>query len=63
MYAREVFKKSPKLRKQLWAGDFWSDGYFKKSVDDKVTAYIIRKYIEYQTHEENFIQLTMFEKS
>ena len=61
--AREVFKRFPKLRKQLWAGEFWSDGYFVRSVGDKVTAEIIRRYIEYQTHEDNSSQLPMFEKS
>ncbi len=61
--AREVFKKFPKLRKQLWAGEFWSDGYFVRSVGDKVTADIIRKYIEYQMHEEKSLQLHMFKKS
>ena len=60
--AREIFKKFPKLRKQLWAGELWSDGYFVRSVGDKVTADIIRKYIEYQTHEENSLQIRMFEK-
>ena len=60
---REVFKKFPKLKKQLWAGEFWSDGYFVRSVGDKVTADIIRRYIEYQTHEENSLQLRRFEKS
>ncbi len=59
--AREVFRKFPKLRKQLWAGAFWSDGYFVRSVGDKITADIIRKYIEYQTHEENSLQLRIFE--
>ena len=60
--AREVFKKFAKSRKQLWAGEFWSDGYFVRSVGDKVTAEIIRRYIEYQTHEETSSQLPMFEK-
>ena len=60
--AREVFKKFPKLRKQLWAGELWNDGYFVRSVGDNVIADIIRKYIEYQTHEENSSQLKMFEK-
>ncbi len=59
---REVFKKFPKLRKQLWAGELWNDGYFVRSVGDKVTAEIIRKYIEYQIHEDNSSQLAMFEK-
>ena len=43
--AREVFKRFPKLGKQLWAGELWNDGYFVRSVGDKVTADIIRKYI------------------
>jgi len=59
--AREVFKKYPKLRKQLWAGELWNDGYFIRSVGDNVIADVIRKYIEYQTHEENASQLKMFD--
>jgi putative transposase len=61
--AREVFSKFPELRKQLWAGELWNDGYFVRSVGDKVTADIIRKYIEYQAHEDDAIQLTMFHNS
>ena len=58
--AREVFKKFPKLRKKLWAGELWNDGYFVRSVGDKVTADEIRKYIEYQAHEDDSNQLNMF---
>ncbi len=36
--AREAFKRFPELRKQLWAGELWNDGYFVRSVGDKVTA-------------------------
>jgi len=61
--AREAFSKFPDLRKQLWAGELWNDGYFVRSVGDKVTADIIRKYIEYQTHEDDSIQLNMFDNS
>ena len=61
--AREAFKKFPNLRKQLWAGELWNDGYFVRSVGDKVTADIIRKYIEYQAHEDDSIQLNMFDNS
>ena len=59
--AREVFKKFRKLRKQLWSGELWSDGYFVRSVGDKVTADVIRRYIEYQTREHTSSQLPMFE--
>ena len=59
--AREVFKKFTKLREELWAGELWSDGYFVRSVGDTVTAEVIRKYIEYQTHDDS-LQLRMFEQ-
>ncbi|MFC1910666.1 hypothetical protein ACFLXC_05210 [Chloroflexota bacterium] len=39
----------------------WNDGYFVRSAGDNVIADIIRKYIEYQTNEENASQLKMFE--
>ena len=44
-------------------GKIWSDGYFVRSVGDKVTADVIRRYIEYQKQEENPEQLRMFEKT
>ncbi len=61
--AKEVFKKYPELRKQLWAGELWNDGYFVRSVGDEVTATIIRKYIEYQKHEDNSKQLSLLQKA
>jgi putative transposase len=63
MSAREIFKKFPDLRKQLWARELWNDGYFVRNVGDKVTADIIRRYIEYQTHEADSTQLNMFNDS
>ena len=44
---REEF---PRVKKQLWGGEFWEDGYFARTVGDKVTADIIKKYIRF--HEE-----------
>ena len=61
--AREVFKKFPKMRKAMWLGRIWGDGYFVRSVGDKVTADVIRKYIRYQKHEDTPSQLAMFEKA
>ena len=60
--AREIFKKFPKVKRAMWSGKIWSDGYFVRSVGDKVTADVIRKYIEYQRHEHNSVQLRMFNK-
>jgi len=59
--AREVFKKFRRLRRDFWAGELWSDGYFVRSVGDKVTADVIRRYIEYQAQEHVSPQLPLFE--
>jgi len=50
--AKMVFKEFPEVKKQLWGGEFWSDGYFVRSVGDKVTSEIIRRYIKYQQQEQ-----------
>jgi putative transposase len=46
--AKMVFKQFPEVKKELWGGEFWSDGYFVRSVGDKVTSEVIRRYIKYQ---------------
>jgi putative transposase len=28
--ARELFRKHPELKKELWGGEFWTDGYYAK---------------------------------
>ena len=60
--AREVFKRFPKIRRAMWSGMIWGDGYFVRSVGDKVTADVIRKYIQYQKQEDTPSQLMMFER-
>lgn len=50
--AREIFKKFPRLRKQLWAGELWNDGYFARTVGDKVTSDVIRRYIKYHNNDQ-----------
>ena len=59
--AREIFQRFPRLRKQLWAGELWRDGYFVRSVGGQVTAEVIRRYIEYQAQEHISPQLPLFE--
>jgi len=49
--AREVFRRYPIVREQLWGGELWNDGYFVRSVGDEVTAEVIRRYIKLQ-HED-----------
>lgn len=58
---REVFKRFPKLREKFWSGELWSDGYFVRSVGDRVTADLIRRYIEYQVQEQTSSQPRLFD--
>ena len=59
--ARELFKKFPKVKKMMWSGKIWNEGYFVRSIGDKVTADVIRKYIQYQKQEKP-TQVKMFER-
>ena len=60
--AREVFQKFPKMRKLMWSGKILNEGYFVRSVGDKVTDEVIGEYIKYQKHEDEDCQLKLFEK-
>jgi len=50
--AKMVFKEFSEVKEQLWGGEFWSDGFFVRSVGDKVTSEVIRRYIRYQQQEQ-----------
>ena len=39
--------RHPRVKKELWGGEFWEDGYFVRKVGDKVTREAIKRYIEY----------------
>ena len=62
--AREVFKRCPQVKKQLWGGEFWTDGYFASTVgkhgnEDMIGTYVKNQGMEYQKlHEDN--QLALF---
>ena len=57
--AREIFARFPWLRRKLWGGEFWGDGYFVRSIGDQVTSEIIRRYIRYQKSPKN-VQLELW---
>jgi putative transposase len=58
--ARAIFKEHPQVKKQLWGGQFWEDGYFARTVGDKVTAEVIKKYIRHHREEKDNAQLDLF---
>ncbi len=59
--ASKAFQEFPEVKRQLWGGEFWEDGYFARTVGDKVTADLIKKYIEYhQKEKKGSKQLELF---
>jgi putative transposase len=59
--ARIIFKESPEIKKELWGGELWEDGYFVRTVGGKVTADVIKKYIQYHREQEKSpTQLELF---
>ena len=44
--AREIFEKFPGLKRRLWAGELWKDGYFVRSVGSDVTGAMVKNYID-----------------
>lgn len=62
--AREIFKRYPQVKKQLWGGELWSDGYFAATVSKHGDENMISKYVktqgnEYQKLYED-LQLSLF---
>ena len=62
--AREIFKTCPHVKKQLWGGEFWSDGYFASTVGEHGNETIIQKYVSSQGNEysklHSSVQLSLF---
>lgn len=49
--AREVFRRCPQVKKQLWGGEFWSDGYFATTVGKHGNESMIANYVSNQGQE------------
>jgi len=47
-----IFQEHSEVKKELWGGEFWEGGYFARTVVDKVTEEVIRKYIKYHREQE-----------
>ena len=60
--ASRIFHDHPEVKRELWGGEFWEDGYFVRTVGDRVTSETIRQYVKYHRQEKrSSIQLDLFE--
>lgn len=46
--ARELFRQFPSLKKELWGGEFWSDGYYASTVSTAGNWKTVEAYVKNQ---------------
>ena len=58
---REVFRRKPLVRKELWGGEFWADGYYVATVGERGNWRTVEEYILSQGKtKEELRQLELF---
>jgi REP element-mobilizing transposase RayT len=64
--AKEILSKNPEVKKKLWGGEFWTDGYFINTVSKHGNEDVISKYVREQGVEKQYkvlhkvVQLSLF---
>ena len=59
--AQEVFRLVPEIKKELWGGEFWTDGYYIGTVSGRGDRRVIENYIKKQGRSEDIKQLRLFD--
>src|SRR5687767_15827799 len=55
--AREILRACPEVKKKLWGGEFWTDGYFISTVGKHGNESVIKQYIQNQGAESHYERL------
>jgi putative transposase len=55
--AREIFTRVPEVKKKLWGGEFWTDGYYVSTVGQRGSEETIREYVQEQGNEKEYRQI------
>jgi putative transposase len=57
--ARELFKRVPALKQELWGGQFWTDGYFVATVGQRGGYQALVRYITNQGQKPEAVNLKL----
>ena len=55
--SREIFRRVPSVKKDLWGGEFWADGYYINTVSKRGNEDVVRQYVKKQGEEGDYKQL------
>lgn len=58
--AKQLFLIHPALKKDLWGGEFWSDGYYASTVGTGGNWAVVEQYVKNQGTNPKDLQLTMW---
>jgi putative transposase len=46
--AKHIFKQFPELKRDLWGGEFWSDGFYLATVSERGNWNVVERYVANQ---------------
>ena len=46
--AREIFRRKPSVKRALWGGEFWADGYYVATVGEGGSWEVVERYVRNQ---------------
>ena len=46
--AREIFRRKPAVKRVLWGGEFWSDGYYVATGGERANWQTVERYVQRQ---------------
>ena len=55
--AKRIFSENPEVKKDLWGGEIWTDGYFVSTVSKHGNEETITGYVKNQGKEQDYKQL------
>ena len=59
--AREIFRIKPSVKRELWGGEFWTDGYYVATVGERANWHTVEAYVKKQGQPGNTLrQLKLF---
>ena len=58
--AKQLFRRHPELRKELWGGEFWTDAYYAATVGERGNWKVVEQYITSQGKKPEDVNLRLF---
>ena len=60
--AREIFRRKPSVKRDLWGGEFWTDGYYVATVGERGDWDTVERYVQSQGQSKKDLkQLMLFD--